>query len=236
MPVRAVLFDAGETLVHPSPSFPELFATVLNHAGHERTPDAIVGASRSVFQRFSEAARDNELWTTSRERSERFWKSVYERMLDELGLAGDVPLRDTLYATFTDPRNYALFDDVGEAIDALEAVGLALGIVSNFEAWLEDLLGALGVRERFPVRAISGIEGVEKPDPAIFLRAIDRLGADPADVVYVGDNPEFDVAPAAAVGMTPILIDRRGRFPDEDCVRIGDLRELAGAIAGAVRS
>ena len=235
MPVRAVLFDAGETLVHPSPSFPELFTSVLAAGGHPREPDAVVDASRSVFHRFSEAARDNELWTTSPERSERFWGSVYERMLEELGLPGEVSLRDTLYATFTDPANYSLFDDVREAISSLEAAGLALGIVSNFEAWLEDLLGTLGVRERFRVRVISGLEGVEKPDAEIFERALARIGIEAADVVYVGDNPEFDVEPAAAVGMTPVLIDRRERFPEATCLRIGDLRELAGAIAGVGR-
>jgi putative hydrolase of the HAD superfamily len=235
MSPRAVLFDAGETLVHPSPSFPELFATVLAASGHPRGPDQVVEASRSVFHRFSEAARDNELWTTSPERSERFWTSVYARMLGELGLPGEASVRDELYRTFTDPANYALFDDVPDAIASLEAAGLALGIVSNFEAWLEELLERLGVRDRFPVRVISGIEGVEKPDAAIFQRALARLGADPADVVYVGDNPEFDIDPAAALGMTPVLIDRRDRFPDATCIRIGDLRELADVIAGARR-
>ena len=105
MPVRAVLFDAGETLVHPAPSFPELFTRVLAGAGHRRDPDAVLEASRSVFHRFSEAARNNDLWTTSQERSERFWKGVYTTMLEELGLGIDEPLRDELYATFTDPAN-----------------------------------------------------------------------------------------------------------------------------------
>ena len=232
MPLRAVLFDAGETLVHPAPSFPELFTQVLARAGHRREPEAVIEASRIVFHRFSEAARDNELWTTSHERSERFWKSVYIRMLEELGLGGEDLVRDALYATFTDPENYALFDDVAAAIESLDSHGLALGIVSNFEAWLEDLLDALGVRERFPVRVISGLEGVEKPDTRIFALALERLGMDAADVVYVGDNPEFDVEPARAIGMTPVLIDRRGRYPDAGCIRIGDLRELAAAIVG----
>jgi len=233
MQVRAVLFDAGETLVHPTPSFPELFSRVLADAGHRREPEEVIEASRSVFHRFSEAARDNDLWTTSPARSERFWKGVYTTMLAELDLDGQGSLRDTLYATFTDPGNYALFDDVLEAVSALEASGLALGIVSNFEAWLEDLLATLGVRDRFPVRVISGLEGIEKPDARIFELALERIGADAADAVYVGDNPEFDVEPARAIGMLPVLIDRRGRFPDADCVRITDLRHLAAAVAGA---
>jgi putative hydrolase of the HAD superfamily len=227
MPVRAVLFDAGETLVHPAPSFPELFAGVLSTRGIERSPEAVIEASRAVFHRFSEAARDNDLWTTSPEASARFWKSVYARMIRELDIGAADGLADTLYEAFTDQRNYALFDDVAATLDALEAAGLALGIVSNFEAWLEDLLGSLGVRERFGVRVISGREGIEKPDPRIFTLAIERLGIDARDVAYVGDNPEFDIAPAHALGMTPVLIDRRGRFPDADGIRITDLRELA---------
>ncbi len=230
MPLRAVLFDVGETLVHPAPSFPELFSTVVASEGRARSPDAVIDASRTVFHRFSEAARDVELWTTSPERSARFWKSVYERMLGELDIPDDGHIADVLYATFTDSSNYELFDDVVPTLDELEAAGLALAIVSNFEAWLEDLLGTLGVRDRFGVRVISGREGVEKPDLRIFELALERLSLDPADAMYVGDNPEFDVAPASTLGMTPVLIDRRDRFPDTDTTRITDLRELPALV------
>ena len=119
--LRAVLFDAGETLVHPAPSFPELFVRVLARAGHERSLEDVVTASGAVLHRFSEAAADRELWTTSPERSARFWTSVYERMLGELGVADGDGLAVSLYATFTDRANYALFDDVPATLDALDA-------------------------------------------------------------------------------------------------------------------
>jgi FMN phosphatase YigB (HAD superfamily) len=63
---RAVFFDAGETLVHPSPSFPELFAQVLEREGHRVLPDDVLTASRAVTARFSEASRDGSLWTPAR--------------------------------------------------------------------------------------------------------------------------------------------------------------------------
>ncbi|HYJ61880.1 MAG TPA: HAD-IA family hydrolase [Actinomycetota bacterium] len=225
--LRAVLFDAGETLVHPAPSFPELFVRVLARAGHERSLEDVVSASGAVLHRFSEAAADRELWTTSPERSARFWTSVYERMLGELGVADGDGLAVSLYATFTDRANYALFDDVPATLDALDAAGLTVGIVSNFEAWLEDLLADLDVRDRFAVRVISGIEGIEKPDPEIFERALDRLGVAATEAVYVGDNPELDVDPAVALGMTAVLIDRRDRHAAHGGPRVRDLRDLA---------
>ena len=90
MRFRAVFFDAGETLVHPAPSFPELFASVLGGAGHRRDPADVRDASAVVFRRFAEAADDGELWTTSPERSARFWKGVYAQMLETLDLpSGD---------------------------------------------------------------------------------------------------------------------------------------------------
>ena len=112
MRFRAVFFDVGETLVHVDPSFADLFVTVLAGAGHERSVDEVREASAHVYARFSEAARDGSMWTTSPERSRAFWTSVYERMLGELDVADDDGLASTLHREFTRMENYALFDDV----------------------------------------------------------------------------------------------------------------------------
>jgi putative hydrolase of the HAD superfamily len=225
---RAVFFDAGETLVHPHPSFPELFAEVVTREGYPRHPSAVREASHVVMRGFSEAATRNTRWTTSPDLSRAFWSGVYVRMLDALELPGENGLADALYATFTDRANYRLFDDVMPAIDALAGSGVALGIVSNFEPWLEDLLGDLGVRDSFAVRVISGAEGVEKPDPRIYRLALERARVEPRDAAFVGDNLEFDVHPPAALGMFPVLVDRHRRHRElAGAARVSDLRELA---------
>lgn len=231
MRFKAVFFDAGETLVHPAPSFPELFAAVVTREGHPRTDDQVREASAVIMDRFSAAAKANELWTTTPERSARFWGSVYDLMIQALEIPAANGLRDNLYAAFTDLTNYALFDDVAPALKELRSHGVILGIVSNFEPWLEELLGALDVRDAFPVRVISGLEGIEKPDPRIFELAMGRAGVGPEDCAYVGDDPEFDVDPPAALGMFPVLIDRRNRHPAHPGVRLTDLAQLAEALA-----
>ena len=230
MRFRAVFFDVGETLVHVDPSFAELFVAVLAGAGHERTVEEVRDASGHVYDRFSEAARDRSLWTTSPERSRAFWLSVYERMLGELRIPDHDGLTRTLHAEFTRMENYALFDDVRPALASLEEAGLVLGIVSNFEAWLEEWFGVHELVETFPVRVISGIEGVEKPDDRIYRLALERAGVEAVESVYVGDNPEFDVDPPTALGMFAVHVDRRGRFPDHPGTRITDLRQLPGVV------
>ena len=226
MRIRAVFFDVGDTLVHVHPSFADVFSSVLARAGHERSPAQVSEASGHIFTRFSEAARDRSLWTTSPERSRAFWTSVYERMLVQLAIRDADGLADQLYRELTRKEKYVLFDDVRPTLAALVDRGLQLGVISNFEAWLEEWFGMHGLLEVLPVRVISGIEGIEKPDESIYRLGLERAGVEAAEAAYVGDNPEFDVGPPAALGMFPVLIDRRARFPDHPGARITDLRQL----------
>jgi putative hydrolase of the HAD superfamily len=230
VPVRAIFFDAGETLVHPHPSFPDLFSEILKREGYELDPERVRDRVFVISDRFKLAAEANELWTTSPEKSRTFWLSVYETFLKEIGIPSGDGIGDLLYAEFTDLSNYRLFDDVPAVLERLTDEGLQLGVVSNFEEWLERLLDQLEVSRYFDVRVISGVEGMEKPDPAIFNLALDRAGVDPADAVYVGDNPVFDTEPAEAIGMRAILIDRRDRYPEHGGIRITSLDELPAAV------
>jgi putative hydrolase of the HAD superfamily len=226
----AVFFDAGETLVHPHPSFPDLFARILVREGHEVSPEAIRDRIHVVSDRFREAAKNNELWTTSPEKSRLFWHDVYGIFFRETGIPDSDGLIDTVYREFTDVANYSLFDDVVPVLGKLRDAGLKLGVVSNFEEWLERLLDQLGVTGFFEVRVISGVEGLEKPDLRIFELAMERANVTPERSAYVGDNPEFDVDPAAAAGMFPVLLDRRERFPEASAARITTLDELPAAL------
>jgi putative hydrolase of the HAD superfamily len=231
MSFRAVFFDAGETLVHPHPSFPELFGLVLKREGHgEIDPDRLREGLYLVAERFTRAAREGEVWSASAETSRAFWLDIYTTLLEKVRVTGIERTAEALYAEFTDLANYRLFPDVEPVLERLDHAGLTLGVVSNFEEWLERLLEDLGVTRYFDVRVISGVEGVEKPDPRIFLLALERTGARPEESIYVGDNPEFDTEPAESVGMTGVLIDRRNRFPDHPGRRIASLDELPALI------
>ncbi len=232
MTYRAVFFDAGETLVHPAPSFPELFAQIVTREGHPRTADQMVDGLSMVSDEFARAAVEEELWTTHPDRSRRFWMGVYERFLTVLDITDADGLTDTLYGEFTAIENYEAFDDVRPTLEHLRGAGYLLGVISNFEPWLEELLARLRLDVFLPVRVISGIEGVEKPDPSIFRLALERSGLAARDVVYVGDIPDFDITPTAALGMFPVLIDRRERHPDHMGARVTDLRDLVAVLDG----
>jgi putative hydrolase of the HAD superfamily len=226
MKFRAVFFDAGETLVHPHPSFPELVVEVLRQEGYTVDPAQVREKLHVISDRFLVAAQEKELWSTSAERSQVFWSGIYETLLASMGLPFGDGLAQAFYRTFTDVSNYRLFADALPVLERLRAAGLRLGVVSNFEEWLERLLESLGVTSFFEVRVISGIEGFEKPDLRLFELALDRVGVEAVESVYVGDHPFFDTEPASAIGMFAVLIDRRGRYADHPGPRITTLEDL----------
>jgi putative hydrolase of the HAD superfamily len=86
-----------------------------------------------------------------------------------------------------------------------------LGVVSNFTGNLEPCLVELGLRPLFSALADSTLIGVAKPDPAVFTAALAELGVEPAAAWMVGDNPDADIRPAAALGMRTIWLASEGR-------------------------
>ena len=139
-------------------------------------------------------------------------------------------MAERLYGVFTDVANYRLFPDAVPVLEKLRGAGLRLGLISNFEEWLERLLDSVEATGFFDTVVISGVEGVEKPDPRIFRLGLDRVGVRAEEAVYVGDSVAYDVGPANAVGMTAVLLDRRGRYPDHEGPRIASLDELPAVL------
>ncbi len=98
------------------------------------------------------------------------------------------------------------YPDADRVLRTLKERGYRLGIIANQPAGSEARLRRFGLLPYFEVIAASAEEGVAKPDPEIFLRAISRAGCAPADAVMIGDRTDNDVAPAKALGMRTVLI------------------------------
>ena len=225
--IDIVFFDAGETLVHPHPSFPELFAEIATEAGHNISSEDVAGVQSRLAPHLIDLAEDTGVSNPSLtpEDSRAFWTFLYKRFLEELGIEND-SVADSLYAKFSSVSSYALFDDVQDALKSVASAGYRIGLISNFEGWLDEMLVELEVGDVFEVKVISGLVGIEKPDPAIYSLALEQAGVEASAAAHVGDSPGLDVEPAMSVGIRPILIDRFDRYPDQDVTRVKSLTEL----------
>lgn len=236
--LEIVFFDAGETILHPHPSFSELFASVCRARGHPVSPADVESVQTRLAPHLMDLEHDDDDAdarpyagsSLDEKEARRFWTYLYRKFVAELGLEDD-RLPDALFAKFTDLSAYKLFDDVVPSLRELHAEGLRLGLISNFERWLEELLVELDVGHLFDTALISGVAGVEKPDPAIYELALQNAGAEAHEAVHVGDSPAMDAEPAAALGMKVVLLDRYGRYHDTPWPRIESLKELRAVLS-----
>ena len=85
-----------------------------------------------------------------------------------------------------------VYPDAESALGQLRQRGLALGVVSNYNALLREQLAELGLEDWFSVIVNSADFGEAKPHPGIFLEGVKQLGASPERVLYVGDDLHND--------------------------------------------
>lgn len=227
-----IFFDAGETLIHPRPSFPDLFSSVCADFHLEVDFALLTGITRTLMAEVEGKQRKGFTFTNDSKVSRRFWLDFYSALVREMGYERmDGKLPQTLYRVFSEPSNYDAYHDVSETMQELRGRGLRLGLISNFEAWLGDLLEGLGLGKYFEVTIISGREKFEKPHPKIFELALERSGVSPHRTLHVGDSPISDFDGAREVGMQAVLLDRWGRFPLFEGIKVNDLREIPGLLS-----
>lgn len=234
-PIRSVIeivfFDAGETLLHPHPSFPELFSATCARHGIDVSPDDVAPVLFGMVRNMAEVAAEAGVANASASEREayRFWTHVYRRCLAELSIDAEW-LADELYKVFSDGASYRLYDDALPAIEALKDAGYRIGLISNFEGWLEELLIELELGDVFEVSVISGLVGVEKPNARIYEIALEQAGVEPGVAAHVGDSPSNDIRPPVDLGMRAVLLDRAGHHENETSPVIRSLLELPSLI------
>lgn len=125
---------------------------------------------------------------------------------DELHSALGAPFSpDQAFEVLMETLRFAPIDGTADALDRLRAAGIATAAVSNWDASLDGTLRAVGLREHFAVVVTSADVGVDKPDPAPLVRALELLGAKADSAVMVGDDP-VDAGAAEALGMPCALV------------------------------
>ena len=120
-----------------------------------------------------------------------------------------------------------VYDGVRTSLARLRARGLRLAVVSNANGTVGALFDRLELLPFFDAVLDSAVEGVEKPDPRLFLLALERVGAFPGEAVHVGDFYSVDVVGARAAGIRPVLLDEGDLYADADCPRVRSLAQLA---------
>jgi FMN phosphatase YigB (HAD superfamily) len=212
MAAKVVFFDVANTLLHKPGLYPAMLRALRAHGANV--------PARLLLERhrlLSEAVMFPD--RTSR----HFYDEFNAHLLRSLGIAPTDPLLDGLFSACS-YLPWEVFPDT----DQLDSLALPIGILSNWDASLQERLSMLGRIRPLWIFG-SSQQRLRKPDPAFFRLAIDATGVPPADIAVVGDSLRLDIEPALRLGMQAFLIDRDDLYPTATVQRIrhfGELRAL----------
>ena len=222
MTLKAVFIDVGNTLLYEKPSRFEIYAQGARRRGLVLTAQEMHQLMRRAHQELPREIGGAFRYTDG-------WFAAYiQRIFHEyLGLSRSElsSLKEELFGRFAQPETFALYPGSVELLDGLRERSLCIGLVSNWSARLPRLLEDLDLASRVDFVMCSAIERLEKPDPAMFERALARAGVGADEALHAGDDLEKDLAGARRVGMRAVLVDHDGKWTGE-APRVRDLFEL----------
>jgi len=233
--IRAVFFDAAGTLFDVrGGSVGAIYAEAMARHGASLPPGLIQERFREVFLLAPPLAfpgadpRD----VPSLERA--WWRDLVAEVMRP---ADPFERFDQCFAElfelFRTARGWELDPQARRVLDVLSAEGRMLGVITNFDSRVRDVLRQLGIAPYFRCVILAAEEGFAKPHPGLFRAAMRRLHLGEGEAIYVGDDPENDVLGARAAGMIPVLIDPRGGPFPPGSPRIASLGDLVVWLLGS---
>jgi putative hydrolase of the HAD superfamily len=232
--IKAIFFDLDGTLRHSVPSGGDVFTDYVRTLGFHITQDDRIRALRweHLYWANSMDLRDDLLAHSGE--TENFWIEYSRRRLVALGVS---PAQAREYAPNVSAHMGAEYrpesvipDDVRNTLVQLKHMGYIMAVLSNRNESFVELLHEHNIGEFFDFSIPAGEVQVWKPDPGLFEHALRRAGVTARETVYVGDNYFADVIGSRRAGLTPVLVDPLGIFPDTDCITIRTFDELAGIV------
>ncbi|WP_339266527.1 HAD family hydrolase [Paenibacillus sp. FSL K6-1330] len=200
MTLKAIIFDLDETLTDRRAAINSFIERLIARY----FPDSDVNTQFMIAKRFKEADHNGY-----RDKHE-----VYEMLVEHLQWVNP-PMANEYLTFFREaiPLCIQPMDQLSPMLHELKSMGLKLGIITNGTVQVQEgKIRQLGIREYFDSIVISEEAGVKKPDPRIYMRALDLLNVLPSETWFVGDHPHNDIIGAAQSGIKPIWFTRDGNW------------------------
>jgi putative hydrolase of the HAD superfamily len=233
--IKAIFFDWFNTLAHYYPPREELESQALKELGFDVSPKVLNHCIYLADKNFYEENVRLPIRQRSREEQAKVYSGFQRIILKEAGIT---PTDDLVFKLLSRmyqlnaSMKFILFDDVITTLKILKEKKLILGLLTNLHSEVDSMCRDLGIATYLNFAVTSGEVGADKPQPPIFLKALELARTKADETIHVGDQYQNDVLGARGVGIKPLLLDRGGHFAEiNDCPRIKSLTEITGYLS-----
>ena len=229
--IRAIFFDAVDTLIVPEPSVIEVYRNAGLEHGCDLSTDMLEKRFREAF-RSEETTDANAAWNVSEKRERQRWECIVSRVFD--GYPAVHAIFAQLWAHFARPDSWRVVESAGTVLSGLADRGFVLGLASNFDGRLNAIADNLPALAPLQLRVVSSEIGWRKPSAHFFDAVVRSVGCPPEQILFIGDRRDTDYDGAISAGLQAVLIDAQSKAPSGVC-RISSLNELLPGGAYGVR-
>ncbi|MFJ5764359.1 HAD family hydrolase [Lysinibacillus sp. NPDC093210] len=189
--IEAVLFDLDGTLLDREKSL----IAFVSHQYERLTPKLSSIPKEDYISRFIELDNNGYAWKDK----------VYKQLINEFNLT-DCTVKELLDDYVSSFKYYCKpFSRLHSMLNELKQQNIKLGMITNGKGQFQlDNIRALGIEQNFEVILISEWEGIKKPNPEIFDRALAKLQVSAASSMFVGDHALNDIEAAQNIGMVAV--------------------------------
>lgn len=221
---EVVFFDVGNTLLFPN--WPTILAP-LTANGVAATTEQLRATERRTKKQF-----DQEMKNTAGRVDHSFWEIFYGHLLELLHLDDGQIRRQLTEATRLSANWNVIRPGTREILQRI-ARKYRIGVISNADGKIDNALTQCKIGDCFLHIIDSGIVGHEKPHPAIFAAALEKMKVPAERAMYIGDVYSVDYLGATRAGMQATLFDVSGAYRDDGLPRVESLQELEKRLENA---
>lgn len=209
--IRFMYFDAVGTILHPTPSVSEIYQERARKYGYFGELGQLKQRIREAFTR--QEILDGKLgWKTDDRREFERWKEIVSESFPEMQEL-DACFMD-LYKAFGTPEVWSIDPDLERWIDLAQSRNIGLGIASNFDHRLRNLINFFPQLKAFSEVVISSEVGWRKPASKFYDIAVRHARVRPSQILFLGDNFRFDVEMPRQMGMVSALVGEFAAMPE----------------------
>jgi len=217
--IKGVLFDAVGTLIKMQPKISETIYGSLQkyNVAEEEFSRAYIKAREFYYNIYEK----NFSFGNFRE----FWSAFIQVVVKDLGIEKNIG--EKIYDKIIEKTKFVRYPESLEVLDTLSK-NYVLGVISNWDIEIDiyDVFEDLELKKYLSVILASKDIKILKPSPRIFLEALRRINLAAYQCFYVGDDPYEDFYGVKNVGLIPILIDRKEKYKELDCLKIKNLKGI----------
>ena len=217
-----VLFDLVGTLIYPRPSVGEVYHDLAALHGFAVDPEILRSEFSKQYKRVFSSCSN---WESNDETEKRQWRELVSRIFDSSSDKFDALFTD-LWGHFASPSHWRCYDDVEPCLLKLKEHNLAIGVASNFDSRVVQIVDELLHNISTEMLFWSTSLGYRKPATQ-FYSAIAAKLAPRSTVLMVGDDVKNDFEAPKEFGWDSILLDRGPNIRSESSIKtLDELVEL----------